>query len=154
MGIVPIVTALIGLIALIARRIMESGRRLSTEEFVVARIVLVPLLAVTSMALWSEWREFRAGFGLAPFPKISYYIYSVEELALSPVIVTTAIYFGLVFLLSLKHWPEDLPKGEVRDWQVTRVRNSLWVLIPLLCIDLAYLSYKWYPVWGVWLFRQ
>lgn len=150
MHIVPILVALTAVYKLLARKVMDTDERINGAEFIVCSTILFPVLVTVSYSLWECWVSLRAGFGVPPLPSIFYEIYSNEELALSPVVITLCIYITLVYLLSLRWWPEWLSKDEIREWQRVRLRKSLWFTIPLFVVDSAYVVYKWYPVWGQW----
>lgn len=146
-----IISTLMTLIAMIAMKIMSKDRRLTDGEFTVGSLALAPATGFLADYFWERWVDHCARAGLRPFPDITYDLYSPWELQLSPLIVTALIYASLVFLLSLAHWPEGLSKAEVKDWQMTKLRRSRWVLIPLVILDLAYLAFRWFPVWWQWL---
>ena len=150
MGIVSILAPLMALIVWIAKRAMESNRRLNDREFIVACIALIPVVAWLALSFWDTWVDHCAEAGMRPFPEISYRLYSQWELTLSPVLVTVLIYAGLVFLLTLAHWPEGLTKEEVKGWQRIKLRQAFWVLVLILVLDLGYVAFRWYPVWGQW----
>lgn len=150
MGIVPFVMGFSAVYIWFARKIMQTDRRINNAEFVVLCLLLIPLMIALSQTIWAGWVEFRAGFGLRPFPEPAYALYSAEELSLSPVVFTILSYGAVTFLASLKNWPVGLPPNEIRGWQKKRIRSSLWVSIPILVLDSAYVVYKWYPVWGQW----
>lgn len=150
MYIVPILVALAAVYKLLARKIMDTSRRMNGAEFAFCVFALFPLIVAISYDIWQAWVSFRAGIGMLPYPAIAYDLYSDEELALSPVIVTLCIYAGIVYLLRLKWWPEHLSEEEIREWQRVRIVRSLWFSVPLLILDLSYVAYKWYPVWGQW----
>lgn len=150
MGIVPFVMAFSAVYIWFARKIMQTDRRINNAEFVVLCLLLIPLMIALSQTIWAGWVEFRAGFGLRPFPEPAYALYSAEELSLSPVVFTILSYGAVTFLASLKNWPVELTPDEIKVWQKKRIRSSLWVSVPILVLDSAYVVYKWYPVWGQW----